>query len=732
MKRWSHGWMRFWIRIGLPLLGLVGTVLAAPVRVGRPPETRREEVREVLHGVEVVDPYRWLEDGQSPETRAWIEAQNAYTRSLLDALPGREALRRRVAQFLRVDTVGIPVVRGGRYFFLKRRADQDQPVLYMREGPTGPDRVLIDPHEMDPQHLTSVSLLEVSEDGRLLAYGIRHGGEDEVIVRWRDVDTGRDLSDELPKGRYFGIALLPDRSGFYYAKHTPEGPRVYYHAVGSAPSSDVEVFGRDYGPDKIIGVDLSHDGRYLLLTVFYGAGAQRTELYYAELASGTGARTSWEGESRPSPPTGPVAPEAIRPLVRDVPARFVGEVGGSTLFVWTNWKAPRGRILAVDLTDPGPPDTWREVIPERDGVLTGFTLAGGRLLVQYLENVVARVRVFEPDGRIVREIAFPTLGTITGLQGRWDRREAFFVFTSFLIPPRIYRYDVATGRQTLWAAVRVPIRADRYVVRQVWYTSKDGTRVPMFLVHSRDLRRNGQNPTLLTGYGGFNVSLTPAYSAMAALWVRTGGVFALANLRGGGEFGEAWHEAGMRDKKQNVFDDFIAAAEWLIREGYTRPERLAITGRSNGGLLVGAALTQRPDLFRAVVCGYPLLDMVRYHRFLVARYWVSEYGSSDDPEQFKYLLAYSPYHNVKPGTHYPAVLFVTGDADTRVDPLHARKMTALLQWANASDRPILLRYDTKAGHVGALPVRQQIEDLTDELLFLLWQLDVPVGGREGQ
>jgi prolyl oligopeptidase len=419
MKRWSHGWMRFWIRIGLPLLGLVGTVLAAPVRVGRPPETRREEVREVLHGVEVVDPYRWLEDGQSPETRAWIEAQNAYTRSLLDALPGREALRRRVAQFLRVDTVGIPVVRGGRYFFLKRRADQDQPVLYMREGPTGPDRVLIDPHEMDPQHLTSVSLLEVSEDGRLLAYGIRHGGEDEVIVRWRDVDTGRDLSDELPKGRYFGIALLPDRSGFYYAKHTPEGPRVYYHAVGSAPSSDVEVFGRDYGPDKIIGVDLSHDGRYLLLTVFYGAGAQRTELYYAELASGTGARTSWEGESRPSPPTGPVAPEAIRPLVRDVPARFVGEVGGSTLFVWTNWKAPRGRILAVDLTDPGPPDTWREVIPERDGVLTGFTLAGGRLLVQYLENVVARVRVFEPDGRIVREIAFPTLGTITGLQGRW-------------------------------------------------------------------------------------------------------------------------------------------------------------------------------------------------------------------------------------------------------------------------------------------------------------------------
>ncbi len=696
------------------LMGWVLSAVAAGspmAAIPRPPETRREEVREVLHGVEVVDPYRWLEDAWSPETRAWIEAQNAYTRSLLDAVPGREALRQRVARMLRVDTVSLPIVRNGRYFFLKRRADQDQPVLYMREGLRGPDRVLIDPHTMDPEHLTSVSPLEVSRDGRWLAYGVRHGGEDEVIVRWRDVETGQDLPDGLPKGRYFGIALRSDKVGFYYAKHTPDGPRVYYHTMGTDPSQDREIFGQGYGPDKIIGVDLSPDGRYLLLTVFYGAGAQQTELHYMEVP-GAGSQ-------------GPGSP-AIRTLVRDVPARFLGEFGGSTLFVLTNWKAPKGRILAVDLRNPGPPDTWREVVPERDAVLTGFALAGGRLLVQYLENVVSRVRVFEPDGRFVREIAFPTLGSVTGLQGEWDRREAFFAFTSFLVPPRIYRYDVATGRRTLWAAVRVPLRPDRYVVRQVWYTSKDGTRVPMFLVHPRGLRRDGQNPTLLTGYGGFNVSLTPSYSAMAALWVQTGGVFALANLRGGGELGEAWHEAGMRAQKQNVFDDFIAAAEWLIANGYTRPERLAITGRSNGGLLVGAALTQRPDLFRAVVCGYPLLDMIRYHKFLVARYWVAEYGSSDDPEQFKYLLAYSPYHNVKPGTKYPAVLFVTGDADTRVDPLHARKMTALLQWANASDRPILLRYDTKAGHVGALPVRQQIEDLTDELLFLFWQLDVPV------
>jgi prolyl oligopeptidase len=435
--------------------------------------------------------------------------------------------------------------------------------------------------------------------------------------------------------------------------------------------------------------------------VLYGSAGDRTEVHVQNLAE-----------------RGPVVA-----IVNELPARFFGTIAGDQLFLHTNWKAPKGRILGVDLKAPSR-DHWREVVPESDAVIENVDALGGRLGVLFTENASSRVKLVEPSGKLVREISLPRIGSVTGLTGRWSSQEAFYQFESFHIPQRIYRYDVVKGTQEMWAQVQAPIESDKYEVKQVWYASKDGTKVPMFLVYARGIKLDGSNPTLLTGYGGFNVSETPSYTTRAAAWISSGGIYALANMRGGGEFGEEWHRAGMLANKQNVFDDFIAAAEWLVKNNYTRPSRLAIRGASNGGLLVGAALTQRPDLFGAVVCGYPLLDMLRYHKFLVARWWVPEYGSSDDAEQFKFIYAYSPYQQVKPGGKYPAVLLISGDSDTRVDPLHARKMTARLQAATAFRQTILLHYDTKAGHSGGTPISKQVDDLTDELSFLFWRLGV--------
>jgi len=702
-----------WISLAVVLvLGIAGTAWgrhaaqaaqSAPAQVKDPPATRTEDVVEDFHGVKVADPYRWLEDQDSKETLAWIDAQNAYTDSLLGAIPGREQLKQRVTALLKIDFIDLPYERKGRYFFLKRLPDQEQPVLYMRKGPRGSDEVLIDPLPMSPDHTTTVGIRSVSPDGTLLIYSIRQGGEDETTPYLFDVDARKNLPDRLPRSRYFDLSLTPDKSAIYYSRVTPEGSRVFVHRMGSEPSQDREVFGRGYGPEKIIGSELSEDGRYLLIHVLYGSSGDRAEIYVQNLAE-----------------HGPIVP-----IVNDIPVRFRAWVAGGQLFLLTDWKAPKGRILAVDLKDPAR-ERWHEVVPESDAVIEDLFPAGGRLVVVYTQNASSRLRVFAPSGKLIREVSLPAIGSVSKVRGRWSRDEVFFQFETFHIPPTIYRYGVAKGTQEVWARVQAPIDSAKYDVQQVWYTSKDGTKAPMFLVYARGIKLDGSNATLLTGYGGFNVSETPTYTSRAAAWISSGGVYALATLRGGGEFGEEWHHAGMHEKKQNVFDDFIAAAEWLIRNGYTKPARLAIRGSSNGGLLVGAALTQRPDLYTAVVCGYPLLDMLRYHRFLVARWWVPEYGSSDDPEQFKYIYAYSPYHHVEPGRKYPAVLFLTGDSDTRVAPLHARKMAARLQAATASGLPVLLHYDTKAGHSGGTPISKQVDDLTDEFGFLFWRLGVPL------
>jgi len=674
------------------------------VDVPPPPETKIVEAVDTLHGVDIVDPYRWLEDQKSPETREWIAAQNAHTDSVLGSLSGRDELKALAARLIKIDTIGMPTERGGRYFLTKRSADQELSVIYMRQGLDGEDKVLIDPHPMSEDKTTNVNLQDISHDGTLLAYGIRKGGEDELEIRFMDVDTLEDLPDVLPRGLYFGVSIMPDKKGFFYTKMSMKGPRILYHSFGTALAADKEIFGEGYGLGKIIFAFPSEDGHWLTIIALEGSSG-KTEVYLKDLN----------------------ADKPIVTVVNDLDARTMAAVVDDILYIQTNWDAPNGRVLTADPENPSR-DNWKEIIPESDMVMQGLfglpvTFAGGKLFVNYLKDVKSQVSIFEPDGTPVGEISFPTIGTVGGLSGQWDSNEAFFVFTSYHIPTVIYRYDVASEEKEVWAKIEVPIDSEAYEIKQVWYTSKDGTEVPMFVVHKKGIVLNGENPTLLTGYGGFNISSSPSFSPQAAAWLEKGGVYAVANLRGGGEFGEKWHRAGMLENKQNVFDDFIAAAEYLIDEGYTKPKKLAIMGGSNGGLLVGAAVTQRPDLYGAVICTYPLLDMVRYHKFLVARYWVPEYGSSDNPDQFKYIYAYSPYHKVKEGTHYPAVFFITGDADTRVAPLHARKMTALMQASTGSDEPVLLRYHTTAGHSGGQPVSEQIDNLAETLSFLLWQLE---------
>lgn len=675
-------------------------------RILEPPKTVVEPVKETLHGLEITDPYRWLENQTALDTRAWIDAQNRYTRKLLDDQPGRQIIAKRLTALMRIDNITAPSEHNGRFFYYRKRADQELYTLYMREGLNGKERTLLDPHPLSPDYTVSYAVHDITDDGKWIAFGIREGGQDETDVRFMDIDTGKELPEKLPKAYYLSVSLTADKRGIYYSKFSPEGSRIYYHELGSDPANDPLIFGEGYSPDKILTSGISDDGKWLMVYIYHGWS--KNEVYSQALAPGKIAD-----------------PKGFANLTGGIDATVSGTVVEDTFYAQTDWNAPNGRIVKMDLRQPGS-QNWQEIIPAADDVLEGFSMVNGHLCARYLQNVLPLLKIYTPDGKLVREIRFPHIGTLSGMSGKWKSRHAFFTFTSYNLPSAIYHYDLVTHRRKIWDKPKVPVRSDPFVVKQVWYTSKDGTRVPMFLAHKKGLKRNGANPVLLTGYGGFRGTSTPSFSSMAIVWMEHGGVWATANLRGGGEFGEKWHKAGMQDRKQNVFDDFVAAAEWLIREKYTRTEKLAAMGGSNGGLLVGAALTQRPDLFGAVICTYPLLDMLRYHKMLVGSFWIPEYGSPDDPKAFEWLRAYSPYHNVKQGEQYPAVLFVTGDSDTRVDPAHARKMTALLQAATGSGEPVLLLYDTKAGHSGGRPIRLWIEDMTDELSFLFWRLQVPV------
>lgn len=514
-----------------------------------PPKTRVDQVKEDFHGTEIIDPYRWLEDQKSPETRAWIDAQNKYTDSTLSRLPGRQELKQHLKALIEVDSVGAPRVRNNRYFFFKRQATQDQAMLFVRRGFEGTDELLIDPLQMSADHTASVNLNSISRDGTLLAYSVRQGGADEITPHLFNVDAKKDLPDQFQQARYMGISMLPDKSGIYLTRSTADGPRVFFHKIGGPSSSDVEIFGKGYGPEKIISASVSDDGHYLSITVSYGSAANQTEVYFQDLAE--------KG--------------AITPIVNDVQAAFFGQIVDDRMFVHTNWKAPRWRILEVNLKDPGR-DKWREIIPEGQAVIDGMALVSGKIALLTIDNVISRVKVFDTSGKFLRDVAPSTVGTVSGLLGNWKSSEAFYSTTSFHIPSTNYRFDLNTGKQSVWSQLKVPIDSDKYEVKQVWFTSKDGTKVPMFLGHAKALKLDGSNPVFLTGYGGFNASSTPQYTALAAAWMEKGGVYALANLRGGGEFGEEWHRAGMLAKKQNVFDDFIGAAEWLVANHYTKLE----------------------------------------------------------------------------------------------------------------------------------------------------------------
>jgi prolyl oligopeptidase len=608
---------------------------------------------------------------------------------------------------LKVDYVGLPFQRGNRYFFSKRNADQELSVICMREGMDGEDQVLVDPHGLSEDLTRSVNIMGTSNEGEILAYGIREGGEDEVEIHFLDLDSGKELPEIMPRARYFGLSILHDLSGYYYSKFTDIGSRIYFHKMGTSFDSDKLIFGEGYDPGKIIFAGLSDDGKYLFIVVLYGSASDKTEIYFKKAGSKKDFTT----------------------VVNDVDARFsILEMNDDQLYVLTNYQAPKYRILRVDADRlPSHPDTWTEIIPEGEGIIQGSSgIAGGKLLLSTLEYVVSKVRFCDLEGNFLNELKLPSLGTVNGLSYRQDDNILFYAFNSFHIPTTSYVYNIETGEQEEWSSLDVPINQDEIEVKQVWYESKDSTSIPMFLVYKKGLELNGENPVYITGYGGFDVSETANFTATAVIWAENGGVYALPNLRGGGEFGEEWHKAGMREKKQNVFDDFYAAAEWLIDNNYTNPGKIACRGGSNGGLLVGAALTQRPDLYKAIVCTYPLLDMIRYHQFMVASFWVPEYGSSEDPDQFKYILKYSPYHNVNEGDEYPATMFVSGDGDTRVAPLHARKMAALMQYANGANTPILLYYDTKAGHSGGSAVTKTIEDASAMLGFMVWQLGMDI------
>ena len=688
--------MRF--RRALAAFGVFAGLVAAQA----PPPARVDPVTDILHGTKIVDPYRWLEDQSSPETRAWIEAQNRYTQAYYARIQGRDKLHRTLEQLMRHDSYGIPRARSGRYFFSRKRKDENRNSICMRNSLTGQDEVAIDPADIDVDASTTIGFLSLPADGSFLPFRIRRGGADEYEVRILDLKTRAQLPDRLPPARYTGVYVKPDRSGIFYARYDPvRGGGIYYHAMGPNAAGDRQIFGQGYTPKQIVGMEASEDDRYLIALVETGVPPSKVEVWYRETAGD--------------------AP--FRPIVQDVEAEFETYYGGGHVYLRTNWKAPNRRILDVDLKNPAR-ERWREIVPEAEWPIESFSLLGGRLFVGYVENVKTRIKQFDAAGKFLGDFKLPGTGSVFGLSGRWDRDEAFYLYTSFTEPDAVYRASVASGRSEVWYRPPVPVRSDEIEVEQVWYESKDKTRVPMFLVHKKGLTRDGDRPVFLTAYGGFNVSETAGFDEAAAIWSQHDGVFALPNLRGGGEFGEKWHHAGMFEKKQNVFDDFIAAAEWLVANQYTKPARIAILGGSNGGLLMGAALTQRPDLFGAVLCEVPLLDMLRYQKFKVGSFWTTEYGSADDPAQFPYIFKYSPYHHVDKGAKYPAVLFVTGDADTRVDPLHARKMTALVQASTASGKPVLLDYDTKAGHSGGKPLDKLIDDLTNSLSFALAQTGV--------
>jgi prolyl oligopeptidase len=704
--------------IAASLLGLAIIFAPAAAQTAKKlvyPESKKVDQIDDYHGTKVADPYRWLEDLDSADTHAWVEAQNKVTFAYLNDIPARAQIKQRLTKLWNFERYSLPYKQGSRYFYSKNNGLQNQSVLYTATALDAAPQLLLDPNTLSTDGTAALSGIEVSDDGKLLAYGIAQAGSDWQEWRVRDVETAKDLPDVVKWVKFSGASWTKDGKGFFYSRYDePKAGtqmtganyfhKLYYHRLGTPQADDVLVYDRPDQKEWNINGGVTDDGRYLIISTTQGTD-RRNRIFYKDLQA---------KDSR------------VQPLLDqgDASYSFIDN-DGATFWLRTDLDAPRGKVIAIDITKPERAN-WKEVIPQAAETLEGANVFGNQLVASYLKDAHTQIRVYDLGGKLVREVKLPGIGTAGGFKGKRTDKETFYSFTSYTTPATIYRYDVATGRSTVFRAPKVDFNPADYESKQVFYNSKDGTRVPMIITYKKGLKLDGQNPTLLYGYGGFNISLTPAFSVGNLVWMEMGGVYAVPNLRGGGEYGEDWHQGGMKLRKQNVFDDFIGAAEWLIANKYTSTPKLAIFGGSNGGLLVGAAMTQRPDLFGATLPAVGVMDMLRFQKFTIGWAWVSDYGSSDDPEEFKALYAYSPLHNIKRETAYPPTLITTADHDDRVVPSHSFKFAATMQAAQAGPNPILIRIETKAGHGAGKPTSKQIEEVADRWGFLVRALNMNV------
>ena len=684
------------------------------------PESRRVDQADAYHGVQIQDPYRWLEDLDSQETAAWVAAQRKVTNAYLDTIPERDEIRQRLTKLWNYERYSAPFKQGGRYFYSRNDGLQNQSVLYTAERLDAEPRVLLDTNQLSTDGTIALAGLGISDDGRYMAYGLSSGGSDWEEWRVRDVETAKDLPDVLKWVKFSSASWTHYGKGFFYSRYNEpvEGrsmedvnfnQKLYYHRLGTPQSADELVYQRPDHKEWGFAPIVTEDGRYLVIHVW--EADIENGVFYKDLQT-------------------PGAPVVELLSSFDASYGFAGN-DGPVFWFTTNLNAPRGRSIAIDIRKAEPAN-WREVIPQSQDTLQGLQIFTDRIVATYLKDAHSQIRLFDPQGKPMGELELPGLGSAGGFTGERTDRETFYSFTGYTTPTTVYRYDLDSGKSTVFRRPQVAFNPSDFETKQVFYNSKDGTRVPMFLSYKKGLKLNGDNPTMLYGYGGFNVPMTPAFSVPDLVWMERGGVYAVANLRGGGEYGEEWHQAGSKQQKQNTFDDFIAAGEWLIANKYTSRDRLSIAGHSNGGLLIGAVLNQRPDLFGAALVGVGVLDMLRFHKFTIGWSWVADYGSPDNPEEFKTLRAYSPYHNLREGSDYPAMLITTADHDDRVVPAHSFKYAAAMQRAQGGPEPVLIRIETRAGHGGGKPVSKQIEEATDEIGFLMHELKEGRAKKTGQ
>ncbi|MDZ7951452.1 prolyl oligopeptidase family serine peptidase [Nostoc sp. DedQUE09] len=685
------------------------------------PTSHKSNQADNYHGTLVADPYRWLEDPDSEETRTWIEAQNQVTFGYLSEIPAREKIKQRLTKLWDYEKYGIPFKEGEslrdgsteRYFYFKNDGLQNQSVLYTLKSLDDQPQVLLDPNKLSEDGTVALSGLSISEDGKLLAYGLSSSGSDWQEWKVRNVETGEDLQDHLKWIKFSGASWTHDNQGFFYSRYDEPNEKtrledvnyyqkLYYHQLGKPQSEDVLIYHRPDQKEWGFSGGVTEDGRYLIISIWLGTDSKN--LVFSKYLTNPNAEVV----------------ELINQFEADY--SFIDN-DDSVFYFRTDLNAPRGRVIAIDTKNPAP-ENWQEIIPQSTETLESVGILNNQFVADYLKDAHTQIKIFDLKGVFIREVELPGLGSAGGFGGKRYDTETFYSFTSFTIPGTIYRYDMVTGKSEVFRQPQVDFNPDEYETKQVFYHSKDGTRVPMFITHKKGIKLDGNNPTYLYAYGGFNASMTPGFSVSLLVWMEMGGVYAMPNIRGGGEYGEEWHQAGIKDKKQNVFDDFISAAEWLIANKYTNTEKLAIAGGSNGGLLVGACMTQRPDLFGAALPAVGVMDMLRFHKFTIGWAWTSEYGSADNPEEFPVLYAYSPLHNIKPNTAYPATLITTADHDDRVVPAHSFKFAAALQEAHAGDAPTLIRIETKAGHGAGKPTAKIIEEAADKWAFLVRALDV--------